>query len=78
MVSDGKWRLGQEDKPCPAGAAKGERIFVPDVKKNDPFSFKGIPKILKDNNACLLPILAELFRIHKTGGYQVRVFKRRL
>lgn len=69
MVSDGKCRPGQEGKPYPAGAARGEKTFVSDVAEDSSFSFKGTPKILKDDNACLLPILAELFRIHKTGGY---------
>jgi hypothetical protein len=69
MVSDGKCRPGQEGKLYPAGAARGEKTFASDIAGNNPFSFKGIPKILKDSNACFLPVLAELFRIYQTGSY---------
>ncbi len=61
MVSDGKCRPGPGDRPYPAGGARGEKTFVYDVGEDSPFSFKDIPKIPQDNNACLLPILAELF-----------------
>jgi hypothetical protein len=75
-VSAAEWLQKQAGRSCPVDGKREEKEFASDVAKNIQYPLGFLSKPYTHNVALVLLFLAHVLRLHKTGDYKIRLYKR--